>query len=309
MTGIDPNAETLLSRNYFCIERKNDITTLNVFGNWTKSVEKAASRFRIKRLVLNVSPAWIHLFPKVLKRFPELLELSVTGCSKLEWNCIESLQFLKFLCLQHLPEKNPQPRPINFGLFSSLTGCVIDNWQPAWVSVTEARYLRRLSISSTMALQELDCTNMRKLERLEVLGCPKLRRIKFPMNPRIRQMEINSCYKLEVDWKVAGHSLQKLSINGRFATPLDQLVHADQLKRLMIFSYRGLPKLGFLRRIPSLNGVSVFGKVSKSDRSLIHSINLRNPIYAKKLRDGLFQYSEDKGLSLVRTGRRAAAKT
>lgn len=298
--GNDADSVILTSNRHFCVERRRGITSLNVFGNWTNSVEKAASKYPIKRLELNIGPNWVNRFPRVIERFPHLTELSVSSYSALDWSCIERLSSVRRLCLNHFPEKNPQTSPVNLGLLRGLTDCVIINWQPAWASLSEARKLKNLILSSSTTLANLDCRKMLKLEHLSVYSCPNLKSIEFPKYSRVRKLRISHCAKLEVSWQEAGRSLREIFLEGRLAWPIADLVRAKRLERLTILGHRTLPSLSFLRHLPALTAADIACSYSTKDRALVHSINLRNPSYAKKLASGELTFSPRFGARLGR---------
>jgi len=273
--SIEPE---ILFGNRFCtVSRRDAVITLQVFENWTKSVDEIADRYPIAGLNLNVGEHALWL-PKVLHRFPNLVELSMFGPSCVRWDLIENLGKLRKLWLRGHIETKAAPININLSQLSSLEFCSITNLGLSWETSAFTTSLRWLRISEIRKLKSLDCSKLIELERLDLWGCPQVRTVNLPKAPKLQEINLNNCPKLELDWRKTGSKLRRIVLNGNIATPLEQIVHAARLEHLWLIGYRLIPPLDFLLELRALKLVDVSGNLTAHNLEIVNKVRSKSKL-------------------------------
>jgi hypothetical protein len=259
-------------------EEADGLVWLRVFFSWSPAMAALARRFKVRGLSVCIPPKGDPSLD-FLAEVPNLRAIHVTSHPALAWNKLECLTGLEKITLSC--DYGKPPEKIDFPRFKKLTYCCL-SWSDSWASILQAKSLRKLHVNDAEDLVDLDCTQLKRLEMLTLYGCFALKSFNLAESTKLRRLWINGAPKLKPDWQRISRDLEDLSINGRIASPLEELRQLRKLILLHLLGDKRIKSLAFLRDLPRLAAIYVDADLSKADRALVNEINENGETRFKK---------------------------
>ena len=279
--GSLPDPEVQFESENCNVVRRGDNVEMWCDVTWTKREISLAGRFGVNSLTLEDRSLKKRSTIDFVLDLPPLRQVSISLDTPKDLSSLSKLSGLELLRIHFRAWRlGDHFKPVDLSGLTQLRHADIMMCR-AFESVLRCTTVEQLAIGNDCdgKLRDLDLTSMPALRELKLDHCPKLKTVLLHSKARIRALELSLCGSYKIDWKRLGPDLRYLLIGGRLSFPLEDVLHAHQLKELHCHEIRKLPILGFLRDLPSLTGVGLFSasgpKLSDEDHALVQEINSR----------------------------------
>jgi len=272
LLGSVAPSKTELYRDHLCVVVDRGFAiSLELTGEWRQGCASVMSNFNANRLVASQLDGWDGHSVEFLDEVPaSLRSVRISTNHLLDWKPLERRTDLESIALNSQSGKQGE---IDFTRFPRLLSCSI-KWLPQWASIQRCSWLKSLTVSDSFDVHKLDLAEMADLEELVLESLGSLREVRLADRAKLRALKLSQCPKLQIDLGLFVKDVEFLWLGGRTAYPLDGLVRAINVKKLMLtFINNKVVPPPFVSQLKNLRHAFVLKtRLSEADMVLLRDV-------------------------------------